>query len=175
MNKKIISMLIILIIIFISNTSYAYILSLNLKCSKENIEVGDEFEIIVDWKDNMQAADFYFYWDNEKVEYLGADIDEEFVQKKDGYMKVAWFSTNNENKNSIAFKFKAIDEGKVKFDIKVDGGFATGSLKQPDKYEKEPLNIQINHSNGLLKIIITLIIILVLIYIIIFRSQRRKR
>ena len=175
MKKKIISVLIILIIILFSNISYAYVLTLNMECLENNIKVGDEFEIKLDWKDGMQAADFSLYYDNDKVEYLGADIEEGFLQKNKEFIKIAWFSTNNKDKTSITFKFKAIDEGEVEFETIISGGFATGNLKKPDRYENELFEIQIKPSYSLLKIIIISIIILVLIYLVILKKQRRKK
>lgn len=175
MNKKIISVLIILIIALFSNISYAYVLTLNMECLENNIKVGDEFEIKLDWKDGMQAADFSLYYDNDKVEYLGTDIEEGFLQENEEFIKIAWFSTNNKDKYNITFKFKAIDEGEVEFKTKISGGFATGTLKKPDRYKNEPLKIQIETSFSLLKIIIIFVIILVLIYLVILKKQRRKK
>ena len=175
-KKLIVSILLIFIIIILSfNSVNAQVLELNIESSKEKIKVGEEFEIKIDWKEDMQASDFSLYFDNEKIKFLETDLDEAFIQEKQNCIKVAWFSTKNENKTNIIFKFKAIEEGEFEFKIKVDGGFATGALRKPDRYKTEHLKIQINTSYSLLKIITVLIIILILIYLLISKKQRRKK
>ena len=97
------------------------------------------------------------------------NISEDYINsEKEGQIKTAWFSMDNTDKTEIKYTFKVNRSGTAEFKTKINGGFATGKLKVPDKYnegkltlevEKQPLIIRI------LKIIFISIVVLIVIKI----------
>jgi len=121
----------------------------------------------------MQAADFSLLYDNEKLEYISSDLEDVFVNNNNNKVIVSWFSDDNTDKTKIEFKFKAIEEGKVALRTKIEGGFATGELIQPDEYDEGNKTIEILEGKGL-PISTIVIISLVIIFLIIIINKKIK-
>ncbi len=172
-NKVIV--LFVLLLMLLTNSVSAMNLNLEMKVSEEKIKTGDEVTVTVNWQEKMQAADFSLFYDSEKLEYLSSDVDEMFTKKGDNKISVFWFSTDNTDKTKIEFKFKAIKEGKAELTTKIEGGFATGELEQPDEYEEGKATIKIKNSNSPIFIIIMILIIIFFILILKTKIQRRKK
>ena len=162
------------LLLLLSSTIFAVDkLNLELNISQEEIKVGDKFTVTVDWEEGMQAADFALLYDNEKLEYIGSDLEDVFVSNNNNKLVVAWFSDNDTDKTKIEFKFKAIEEGKVALRTKVDGGFATGNLEQPDEYEEANKTIEILKGSRV-SISTFAIIILFIIFLIFIINKKIK-
>lgn len=173
MKNKLLRIVILstMIIMYLQVCIFASTLKLNITADKEKIEVGEEVKVIVSWNQDMQAADFSLLYDSNKLEYLGSNLEEDFVNATKGEIKTAWFSIDNTNKTQIEYTFKAIKSGKVNFTTKVNGGFATGNLEIPDSYEEGNLKIKVLGNP-----IITVIgIIFVLVIIVIVVKKKIKR
>ena len=149
-------------------------LKLDLTANKTKIKIGQEIKIKVSWNYGMQAADFYLDYDSEKLEFIKADISEDYINiKEKNQIRTAWFSMDNTDKTEIEYTFKAKKSGTVNISTNSEsGGFATGELIRPINYKDA--NIVIEISNSLLStifkvigILIGVIIIFVLIKIII--------
>lgn len=122
----------------------------------------------------MQAADFSLFYDNEKLEYIGSDLEEVFVNNNNNQIIVAWFSDNDTDKTKMEFKFKAIEEGKVALRTKVEGGFATGELVQPREYDEGNKTIEIAKGNNMYIPIVIVVVLFILFIIIKIKGGKRK-
>ena len=52
----------------------------------DEIKVFDKIKVIVEWTEGMQAADFALEYDSEKLEFVEADIEENFTNIKDNHI-----------------------------------------------------------------------------------------
>ena len=176
-----ISILVLTIIIFMQITVFASRLTLNISIDKQKIKKGDKFTVIVSWKEGMQAADFYLKYDSEKLKFIKTDISDEYINSEEkGQVKTAWFSLDNTDKTEIKYIFEAIDDGRVKFETMINGGFATGDLEILNKYDEATLVIKIlsNPIENLFKIIgivIGTVIIFILIKVVINIKSEKSR
>ena len=145
MKNKLLKIIIvtIMLLMYLQVFSYASTLTLDIKADKEELEVGEEVKIIVSWNQGMQAADFSLLYDAKKLEFLGSDLEDYFINSQEGEVKTAWFSIDNQDKTQIEYTFKAIKAGMAKLETKINGGFSTGELQIPDKYEEGSLKIKV--------------------------------
>lgn len=169
MKKKYIITIMFLVILNFAYVVNANSLNLKLTSSAKSLSIGDEVTVTVDWKEKMQAADFALEYDSEKLEFVEADIGENFTNIKDNQLIVSWFSNNNEDKTSMNFKFKAISDGENEFKINVLGGFATGNLEIPDDYVENSLTIKIKKSN------VFFYILLIIVFLILIKHKKTRR
>lgn len=151
-------------LIILQSSVFANELTLTINTDKKEIKVEDEIKIKVSWDKPMQAADFELNYDTKKVEYIKSDIDDVYVtNNEEGIIKTSWASLDNTDKTEIEYTFKVKKSGKAKFTTTIDGGFATGELKIPTKYNDGELILKISGNytiNYLLAIIILTIIII---------------
>lgn len=179
MKNKLIKTIILalMIILFMQIEIFANTLILNITTEKQEVKVGDKFKVIVSWDKEMQAADFYLKYDSEKVEYIEADIADDYINSEDkGQVRTAWFSMDNTDKTQIEYTFKAKKSGRVNFETSVDsGGFATGNLQIPNRYKEGNLTIEISQNPIITVITIAGIIIIALIIFITVRIINNKR
>jgi len=164
----------ILSLLMLNSTIFAVDkLNLEINVLKEEIKVGDKFTVTIDWEQGMQAADYSLLYDSEKLEYIGSDLEGLFVNDDGNKIMVSWFSDNNTDKNKMEFKFKAIKEGKVTLKTKIEGGFATGELVQPDEYNEGNKTIEILEGK-VATIPIVIGIILFIIFLIFIKNKKIK-
>ena len=180
MKSKIlkITILTLMIIMFMQISSFASILKINLEADKENVKIGEEVKVTVSWNQGMQAADFYLIYDSKKLEFVEADIEDDYINAEEGNIKTAWFSMDDTDKTQIEYTFKPKKAGKVEIETKVNGGFATGNLQIPNKYEEGNLTIEISQSpvmNALKIIAIVIGVVIVFVLIIIVTNIRIEK
>lgn len=180
MKNKILKILILvlMIILFMQIEIFASELTLNITTDKQEIKEGNKFTITVDWTEEMQAADFYLKYDSEKLKFIKADISEDYMNSEDkGTIKTAWVSLDDTNKTKISYTFKAKASGITEFKTEINGGFATGELKIPDKYKEGYLSIEIGQQSfgvKALKIVLIVVIAFVVIRILIKIIKGKK-
>lgn len=174
--KKAINIIFLLIILLSITTSvYASTLNLEVTSNKEKVDVGEEIILTVDWKEEMQAADFILKYDNEKFEFISVDIDNELLYtNENSQIKVAWFSMDNTDKTNLNFVFKALKPGKAYFSTEIDGGFATGELVLPDNYSTGSTTVKVN-GFAIEYIILIVIAVIILIVIIALISTKKAK
>lgn len=169
MKTKIIFVIIIAIfaLIILQSTVFASELTLNISANKEEVNVEDEIKIKVSWDKAMQAADFELSYDTKKLEYLNSNIDYVYVNnnEKEGIVKTSWISLDNTDKTEIEYTFKVKKCGKAKFTTKTNGGFATGELEVPNKYNDSELVIKISCNYTVVSILIIIIVIVTAIFV----------
>lgn len=168
-KKILIILLAIFILIILQSSAFANELILTISTDKEEIKIEDEIKIKVSWNKAMQAADFELNYDTKKVEYIKSDIDDVYItnNEKQGIIKTSWVSLDNTDKTEIEYTFKIKKGGKAKFTTTIDGGFATGKLEIPTKYNDGELILNIP---GNYTIIYILSIIAITIIIILFKK-----
>lgn len=187
MKNKIfkITILVIIILMFMQvSLLAANTLKINLKADKDNIKVGEEVKVTVSWKQGMQAVDFYLKYNSKKLEFVEADIEDDYINSEDGKVKTAWFSMDDTDKTQIEYTFKAKKAGTVDISTKVNGGFATGNLQIPNKYEEGNVTIEIANTSimNIVKVIgiiigvgIAFILIRIILNIRIKKSKKKFR
>lgn len=175
MKKRLfkITCFILLLISILQTNIFANTLRLDIKADKEEIKIGDEIKITVDWKTGMQAADFYLKYDSKKLEYVSSDLEEHFINNENGIVKTAWFSLDDVDKTEIEYTFRALKSGQAIFETEIKGGFATGNLRIPNKYENDKITIKIL-GNPML-IIVSAVIVIVIIFIIIIKKNNTQK
>lgn len=176
MKKNILKIsIIVLMMLFISITSLASTLTLDIKSDKEKVTVGEEVKVTVLWDKGMQAADFSLLYNSKLLEYVKADIADDFVNSKENEVKIAWFSLDDTDKTNIEYTFKAKKAGKVEFSTKINGGFATGQLELQENYNNGKLTLKIEDTliNKVIKTV--LVIICILIVLLIIRKIKTKK
>ena len=145
MKKKIISSFIfILAMIAINTISMGYVLNLDVKADKEKVNIDEEVKVTIDWKQNMQAADFILKYDNDKFEFVNINIEDTFYTVEDSKVRIAWVSIDNTDKTSMEVTFKAKKSGKAEFEPVIDGGFANGNVEIPEKYNISKFAVKVN-------------------------------
>ena len=162
----------IFFIFLITSNIFASTLNLDLSTSSKKIKKNDEFEVTVDWKEGMQAVDFNVEYDNDKLEFIGMDLGDDFYNDEDGKVRISWFSAENEDKTSVKLKFKALKNGKTEIKTNVRGGFADRNLKRPDKYENGKLEITVGSNNVI--IIVSVIAVLLIVFDFIKNKLNKK-
>lgn len=176
MKKKlsiIMGLALVLIFVLQINTFANTTLNLNINVDKEEVQVGEEIKVIVNWKEGMQAADFYLKFDSDKLEYIKSDIEDHFINLEDGVVKTAWFSIDDVDKTQIEYTFKALKSGTSTLTTEVNGGFATGNLRMPRNYENGELTIKIQ-GNSLFYIIAVIVILIILIIFVTLKKKNIK-
>lgn len=165
----------IIIIILFYNNVYAEMLALNIISDKEEVKVGEEIRIRVNWNTVMQAADFYLNYDSNKLEYIKSDIDDVFISNNpnEGKIKTAWVSMDDSGKTSIEYFFKVKNDGQLKFSTSVNGGFATENIETPEQYNEGELIIGTKDNNSIIYIIMGIIIICIILLI--YISKKKKK
>lgn len=167
--KKIVKIFIVslCVIILMQISIFATDLTLQIRANKEDIKIGDEIKIKVSWSEEMQAADFSLNYDSKKVEYISSYLDDVFVnnQTEKGKIKTAWFSMDDTNKTEVEYTFKVIKGGKLKFSTTTEGGFATGNLETPEKYNEGNLTIKVPRNDAMIYVISIIAIIIIIIFI----------
>ncbi len=137
--RKVSLVLAIFLIIFlgITTTVNAATLTLKTTADKKDLKVGETVTVTVDWQEGMQAADFILNYDSSKVEYQSSSIGDDYLtnDSANGKVKIVWISLNDKDMTKMTFTFKTKAQGTVKFSSKIDGGFATGEMVQPDSYD----------------------------------------
>ena len=178
--NKIITIVMLLILIFTVNQVYAESLNIEVKPDKEKVKIEDEITVTVDWKEKMQAADYILKYDNTKLEYVKASVEDTYINKtKAGQIGISWFSSDNTDLTQMTFTFKAIEEGEVELELQVDGGFANGKLEQPEGYNVDAngkTTVKITKENKVLKytlIACGILIILVIIIEIVHKKNKK--
>lgn len=157
----------LMIIIFMQLAVFANTLTLNISTNKQSVKAGEKFKVIVSWKQGMQAADFYLKYDSEKLKFIKTDISDDYINSKEnGKIKTAWFSMDDTDKTKIEYTFKAKKSGIVEFETKINGGFATGELKVPSKYEEGKLEINVKKQPLIIRILKVIVIIVGIVIII---------
>lgn len=180
MKNKVLKILILalMIIFFMQLSVFANTLTLVISTNKQEVEIGEKFTVIVSWEQGMQAADFYLKYDSEKLEFIGADISDDYINSEQKeQIKTAWFSMDNTDKTKIEYTFKAKKSGTVEFETKINGGFATGELEVPNHYEEGKLKINVA-KQSLIKIIlkvISIIVVIILFGLIVKRKVNNKK
>lgn len=167
-TKKILLIIVaIFTLIILQSSVFANELTLTISADKEKIKVEDEIKIKVSWNKAMQAADFELNYDAKKVEYIKCDIDEVYVtnDEKQGIVKTSWVSLDNTDKTEIEYTFKVKKSGKAKFTTTIDGGFATGGLEIPTKYNGGELIIKTSGNYIVIYILSIIIITIIIIFI----------
>lgn len=167
-----ITILTMILITYLQISIFASTLKLNLTANKGKLKVGEEVKITVSWNEEMQAADFSLLYDAKKLEYVGSELEDYFINSTDGEVKTAWFSVDNIDKAQIEYTFKAKKSGTVKIATKINGGFATGELQVPEKYEDAKLKIRIGNEINLIIILIAFVFVVVFALLIIFRKKK---
>lgn len=175
MKKRISIIFLLLMILLLNTVVYGATLNLDVKSNKENVEVGEEITITVDWKEGMQAADFILHYDEKKFEFANINIGDTFYKVEDGQVRIIWVSLDDTDKTSIDITFKALKPGKAKFETEIDGGFATGELVLPDNYNTGNTIVRVNGITTTTYIIFGAIVAVVIILIIVFILKRTKR
>lgn len=176
MKKNILKMsIIMLMMLVISITSLANTLTLDIKSDKKIVVVGEEVKITVLWDRGMQAADFSLLYDSELLEYVKADVSDDFINSQPNKVKTAWFSLNDEDKIQIQYTFKAKKSGKVEFSTVINGGFATGELELQENYNNGNLTLKIEDKLIFRIIKIVLIIIFILMILIFIKKAKTKK
>ena len=164
MGKKKLIVSIALFVLIITSYVYAFTLNIDILADKNKVRKIDEVTIEVKWDKEMQAADFSLNYDSKKLEYIKSDIDDIYIDStENGVIKTAWISIDNTNKTNIKYIFKVLKTGKLKFNINVDGGFATGELEIPSDYNVNELKIE---SSNTLLIVIIILIVLIIVFIV---------
>ena len=176
-NKLFKTTIITLMIIFIMQISiFASELTLNIKLNKEEVKQGDKIKVTVEWTEGMQAADFYLNYDADKLKFIEADIEDDYINSEEkGQVKTAWFSMDNNDKTKIEYTFKAKKSGTVEFSTKINGGFATGELKIPEKYNEGSLKIEIAKQPLIIRILKILLIAIVIIVVVRVITSKNKK
>lgn len=130
MKKKILISFILILCGFFCVSNATKVSEVYLEATKEQIENGEEVEIIVNLKDEKVAAcNFSIYFDELKFDYVS---DLKNTNVVDNHVNYVWYDENGGSgakSGKIAkFKFKAKDNGTATFNI--DGEFysETGSL-----------------------------------------------
>ena len=177
--NKIITIVMLLILIFTVNQVYAESLNIEVKPDKEKVKIEDEITVTVDWKEKMQAADYILKYDNTKLEYVKASVEDTYINKtKAGQIGISWFSSDNTDLTQMTFTFKAIEEGEVELELQVDGGFANGKLEQPEGYNVDAngkTTVKITKENKVLKYTLIACEILIILVIIIERVHKKNK
>lgn len=174
MKKAINIIFLLVILISITTSVYALTLSLEVISNKEEVDVGEEIIVTVDWKDGMQAADFILNYDSKNFEFKNIDIEDIFYKVEDSKIKIAWVSLDDIDKTTINVTFKALKPGKANFSTEISGGFATGELVLPDNYEAGNTIVKVNGFTIENVIPIIIAIILILAIIILIRAKKAK-
>ena len=179
MKNKVLKIVILtlMIINLIQIAVFANELTLNIATDKTETRVGDKIKVVVSWDQGMQAADFYLNYDSEKLKFIKADIEKDFINsEKEGQVKTAWFSADNTDKTQIEYTFKAKESGTAEFKTKINGGFATGELEIPNKYKNGKLTIEIAKQSLIIRIlkVLVVVIIVVVILLIIKKNINKK-
>lgn len=169
MKTKTIFIIIVVIftLIILQSSVFANELTLTISTDKEEIKVEDEVKIKVSWNEAMQAADFELNYDTTKVEYIKSDIDDIYVanNEKLGTVKTSWVSLDNTDKTEIEYTFKIKKGGRAKFTTTINGGFATGTLEMPTKYNDGELILKISGDYIIIYVLFTIIITIIIIFI----------
>ena len=175
MKRNILKIVLITIILFISMQvlTFATVLKLNIKVDKEEIKVGDEVKVTVQWNEEMQAADFSLVYDDNKLEYVECELEDYFINNENGEVKTAWFSDNGTDITKIEYTFKAKKGGTVNLSTKINGGFATGNLEIPQEYENSEIKLKIKTNINIT--IISSIIVVIMVVIIFGCLKIRKK
>lgn len=162
-----ITILAIFTLIILQSSVFANELTLTISTDKEEIKVEDEIKIKVSWDKAMQAADFELNYDTKKVEYIKSDIDDVYVtnNEEQGIIKTSWVSLDNTDKTEIEYTFKVKKGGKAKFTTTIDGGFATGELEIPTKYNDGELTLKISGDYIIIYVLFIIIITIIIIFI----------
>ena len=140
MKRKIVLSLFFIFLLTISIVN-ANTLKLDITTENKKIKKDEEITIKVSWNQKMQAADFTLNFDNNKLEYVNANIDEVFINTKDNKIKTSWASMDDTDKTEFEYKFKVKKVGNFKFTTTIDGGFADGNLVKPTDYKNGELII----------------------------------
>lgn len=186
MKNKVLKITILtLIIIMFMQVSLLAVntLKLDLTTNNSKINVSEQIKVKVSWNQGMQAADFYLIYDSDKLEFIEADISDDFINNKNkGQLRTAWFSMDDTDKTQIEYTFKAKKSGTVNLKTSTEsGGFATGELRSPRNYKEANLTIEISNTPimnifKVMGIIIGAIIIFILIRIIInIKIEKSKK
>lgn len=162
-----ITVIAILTLIILQSSVFANELTMTISTDKENIKVEDEIKIKVSWDKAMQAADFELNYDTKKVEYIESDIGDVYVtnNEEQGIIKTSWVSLDNTDRTEIEYTFKVKKSGKAKFTTTTDGGFATGELEIPTKYNEGELIIKISSAYTIIYVLSIIIITIIIIFI----------
>lgn len=176
-KKILIIILAIFTLIILQSSIFANELILTISTDKEEIKVEDEIKIKVSWNKAMQAADFELNYDTKKVEYIKSNIDDIYVtnNEKQGIIKTSWVSLDNTDKTEIEYTFKIKKGGKAKFTTTIDGGFATGKLEIPTKYNDGELILKIPGNYRIIYILSIIIITIITILLKKFIEGKGKK
>ena len=171
-----ITIIFIFTLIILQSSVFASELTLTISTDKEKIKAEDEIKIKVSWDKAMQAADFKLNYDTKKVKYIKSDIDDVYVtnNEEQGIIKTSWVSLDNTDKTEIEYTFKVKKGGKAKFTTTIDGGFATGELDIPNKYNDGVLILKISDNCVITYILFIIIITIIIIFIKKFIGGKKK-
>lgn len=170
-----ITILTIILITYLQISIFAGTLKLNLTANKEKLEIGEEVKITVSWNEGMQAADFSLLYDSKKLEYVGSELEDYYINNENGEVKTAWFSIDNIDKTQIEYTFKAKKSGTVQISTKINGGFATGELQVPETYENAELEVKIAGGINILTILIVTVSVIFILLLILKNKIRKKK
>ena len=89
--------------------------------SSNEVEVGDQLEFTIDFKENIQTSDFSVYYDTKKLTYIGASTESlktNYVEENNELI-CCYYDLNKIGTDKITLKFKATEETD-KTNIKVE-------------------------------------------------------
>lgn len=150
-NKISILLIIILILYFCFNLSYATKTgTVYLESSRDIVQKGDEIEITVNLKDAKTAAfNFSLYFDNSKFEVISKLDNMNLI---DNHIIFVWHDTtggsNEKDKELAKFKFRAKDDGIATFTVQGEFYSQIGQLIQTNFEEKQ---IQVGKEESILE------------------------
>ncbi len=150
-NKIIIVFIIILMVYFCFNLSYATKTgTVYLESTRDTVEKGEEIEITVNLKDAKTAAfNFSLYFDNSKFEVISKLDNMNLI---DNRIIFVWYDTtggSGEKDRELAkFKFKAKEDGIATFTVQGEFYSQIGQLIQTNFEEKQ---VQIGKEESILE------------------------
>ena len=146
MKKKFcfISIIVMLVMFFCVNNSLAEVdtLKIDITTSNPDAKVDDIIDVYVNWKQEMQAADYLINFDSDILEFVSTDDIPETNYNiiEPGKLRICWYG-NDEKMTGMTFKFKVLNEGDAKVSVVADA-FGTENLEKPENIETSPLIIE---------------------------------
>lgn len=148
--KRKITILFILSILISINIVSALTVYNNININK--VEIGNQFEFTINFSEKIQTADFSVYFDNEKLEYIGAsteNLNTNYIQENKELI-CCYYDLNKIGTNQITLKFKATNEtNKTNIKIKNITVHTDSEEKQLDDIISENIKILKKENNNI--------------------------
>lgn len=113
------------------------VLKITVGCDKSNYSINEPVTCYVSSNRKIGATEFILNFDATKLEFVGADIEEEYYNADyayEGEVSVAWADLNEVGIDTIKFMFKAIGDGKTEISASVFE-WANGDLDTDFEYD----------------------------------------